>query len=130
MVLFAFIANAIEPLKIEGLVAAVFTPFTSNGTVKYEVIPGYADFLLKTGVSWVFVTGTTGESLSLTVDERLSLFDAWMAQSQKGINVIAHVGAESSVDARKLAEHAESIGVKAIGCMPSVFFKPATVEAL
>ena len=70
----------------------IFTEGTSHGDF-YEVIPGYADFLLKTGVSWVFVTGTTGESLSLTVNERISLFDAWMAQSEKGINVIAHVGA-------------------------------------
>merc|ERR550539_1933308 len=107
LVFFAFIVSATQPLNIEGLVAAVFTPFDANGTVNYDVIPGYADFLLKTGVEWVFVTGTTGESLSLTVDERISLFDAWMAQSQKGINVIAHVGAESSVDARKLASHAE-----------------------
>ena len=113
--------------RIEGLVTAVFSPFTAAGDLNFSVVPAQQAWLNATGVRWVFVTGTTGESLSLSVSERKRLTDAWIST---GTNVIAHVGAESLVDARELATHAENAGAKAIGAMPPTFFKPATAAAL
>ena len=72
-------------------------------------------------------TGTTGESLSLTKDERKTLSQAWV---DTGINVIVHVGSDAIGDSIELATHAESIGAKAIGAMPPFFFKPANAQAL
>ena len=116
-----------SPLRIHGLVTAVFSPFDSHGNLNISVVPQQAAYLNATGVKWVFVTGTTGESLSLTIKERKRLFDAWIST---GSNVIAHVGAESAGDARDLATHAELAGAKAIGAMPPTFFKPASAAAL
>lgn len=116
------------PLRLEGLVAAVFSPFKeADGSLDLTVVPAQQMYLNATGVDWVFVSGTTGESLSLTVAERKALTDAWIAT---GTNVIAHVGAEAVADARELAAHAQAAGALAVGAMPPVFFKPATVEAL
>jgi dihydrodipicolinate synthase/N-acetylneuraminate lyase len=44
--------------------------------------------------------------------------------------VVIHIGAESLVDARELAAHAESIGADAIASLAPSYFRPATVEAL
>jgi len=117
----------VPPLRIEGLVTAVFTPFDAEGTLQTDVIPQQQAWLNSTGVHWVFTTGTTGESLSLSVAERKSVFDAWVAT---GTNVIAHVGAESLPDARELAEYSQAGGAKAIAAMSPTFFKPATPSAL
>ena len=50
-----------------GLVAAVYTPMNPEGSINTAVIPAYARLLAGSGVSAVFICGSTGESLSLTV---------------------------------------------------------------
>jgi len=120
-------AIAIEPLRVDGLVTAVVTPFTSNGSVALDQVPALAKYLKSTNVKNVFVGGTTGESLSLTLPERLALSEAWAKMPQ---NMIVHVGAEAIEDSKALARHAATHGAKALGCMPSVFFKPANVDIM
>ena len=120
-------AVAVSPLRIEGLVAAVFSPFDAAGMLNTSVVPLQNAYLHATGVDWVFVGGTTGESLSLSLAERKALTEAWLSTSA---SVIVHVGAECLGDARSLAAHAQAHGAKAIGAMPPTFFKPANVQAL
>ena len=122
-----FAAVAVKPLRIDGLVAAVFSPFDAAGMLNTSVVPLQNAYLQATGVDWVFVGGTTGESLSLSLVERKALTEAWLSTSA---SVIAHVGAECLGDARALAAHAQAHGAKAIGAMPPTFFKPANVQAL
>ena len=126
-ILYSLATSKIRPLRIDGLVAAVYSPLDAKGNLELSVIPLQAAYLNATGVEWVFVSGTTGESLSLTVAERKSLFSAW---ASTGSHVIAHVGAESVADAKDLAAHALSVGARAIGLMAPSFFKAATAPAL
>ena len=73
--------------------------------------------------------GTTGESVSLTADEREKVLELWVntPEAKKGLlHVIAHVGCESLPDSVRLALHAEKQGVKAIAVMSPTFFKPKT----
>ena len=118
---------AVKPLRIDGLVAAVFSPFDAAGILNTSAVPLQNAYLQATGVDWVFVGGTTGESLSLSLTERKALTEAWLSTSA---SVIAHVGAECLGDARTLAAHAQAHGAKAIGAMPPTFLKPANVQAL
>ena len=105
-----------SPLRIHGLVAATLTAFNGTGGLDLSVVPQQQAYLKSTGVNWTFVSGTTGESLSLTVNERKSLYEAWV---KAGSQVIAHCGAESVVDARELAAHAAKVGAKAsASCHP------------
>ena len=58
--------------RFRGLIAAPFTPFNTDRSVNLAVIPTYARFLRENGVSAAFVCGTTGEGLSMTLEERLA----------------------------------------------------------
>ena len=117
-----------RPLRIDGLVAAVFSPFSNDDySLNVSAVNMQHAYLKSTGIEWVFVGGTTGESLSLSKEERMSLTKSWL---ETGINVIAHVGAECLEDAKELAVHAAKNGAKAIGAMPPVFFSPANAKAL
>ena len=64
-------------MKLKGLIAAVHTPMHDDFTVDFDRVPAQAQHLAKGGASGAFVTGTTGESHSLTTEERLRMFDAW-----------------------------------------------------
>lgn len=131
MLLGATAAFKISPLRIDGLVAATFTPFLPNGTINPDMVAEQAKWLQSTGVSWVFVSGTTGESVKLTFAERKAQAELWVQIAPKyNISVIVHVGTESIFEAVELAKHAQSIGAAAIGAMPPVFFKPSSPGSL
>ena len=122
--LYNFHARAVTPLRVEGLVAATFTPFDKNFKVDASIVPEQAAYLNATGVKYVFVSGTTGESVKLTTTERLNQAQAWVtAAKQYNLKTIIHVGADSLEDAKLMATNAANIGADAIAAMPPSFFK-------
>lgn len=116
--------------KITGLVAAPFTALHADGSLHLDKVETQAESLYLNGVKGAFVCGTTGESLSLTVPERMALAERWKAVAPDGFAVIVHVGHTCLEDAKALAAHAQKIGAQAIGAMAPCFFKPASVDDL
>jgi N-acetylneuraminate lyase len=121
-----------KPIRpLHEFVAAVFSPFHSDGTLAPEVVPLQAAFLAAQSVKTVFITGTTGECHSLTCGERLQLFDAWAhAAPPHGLTVIAHVGGNSLEDATRLAARAQALDFSATSALAPSYFKPATTDML
>ncbi|KAG7513185.1 hypothetical protein JOB18_000634 [Solea senegalensis] len=118
--------------KLTGLVAATFTPFTTQGEINLSEIGPYIDYLKeKQGVNSIFVNGTTGESMSLSVAERRDLAEEWCRKAKgKMDQVIVHVGCMSLKDSQELARHAAQIGADGIAVISPSFFKPSTADAL
>lgn len=118
-------------MKLNGLIAAVHTPMHDDFTVDYDRVPAQAEHLAKCGASGAFVTGTTGESHSLTTEERLRMFDAWgRAAHRNGLKFIAHVGHNNLPDAQALVVSARDSGADAISAMAPNFFKPTDAQSL
>lgn len=119
-------------LKYEGLISAPFTAFGADGEVRVDLIPQYVDYLLeKQGVRGAFVNGTTGEGLSLTVEERKRIAEAWVKAGKDKLDVIIiHIGANSLRDAQELARHAQEIGATGIASLPPLFYKAVTLDHL
>ena len=117
-----------------GLCAAPFTSFNEDGSLDVDGgVKSVVESLAKNKVRYAFVGGTTGESLKMTTAERKQLLERWLAviaETGADVTVIAHVGAESLGDTLDLAKHAEAVGAPAVAVMPSVFFKPPTLDAL
>lgn len=119
-----------EPL-LQGLIAAPFTPMNEDCTIKTEAIPAYADFIAAKGcLKGVFICGTSGESVSLTLEERKNIAEAWTNAAKGRFKVIVHVGGMSQPDCVELAAHAASVGADMIAAMAPGFFKPASVKDL
>lgn len=110
--------------KTEGLVAATFTPMDAKCAIVLDRIPAYAQWLRSQGVAGIFVNGTTGESMSLSLAERMALAEAWMA-AKGDLRMFVHVGHNALPDACALAAHAETIGADAIAIIAPSFFKPS-----
>ena len=110
--------------RFRGLVAAPFTPFHADGSLNLDVIPAYARFLRDNGVGAAFVCGTTGEGLSLTLEERLRIAERWVGCADDRLRVIVHVGHTCLADARTLTAHAAKIGASAVSALTPCFIKP------
>ncbi|HRX13235.1 MAG TPA: dihydrodipicolinate synthase family protein, partial [Draconibacterium sp.] len=67
-------------IKIEGLIAAPFTPMDSRGNVMYSRIPEYFRFLEKNEIAGAFINGSTGEGVSLSQKEKAKITKTWVAQ--------------------------------------------------
>ncbi|XP_063154515.1 N-acetylneuraminate lyase isoform X2 [Candoia aspera] len=111
--------------KLQGLVAAIITPMTQDGNINLSVISQYVDYLInQQGVRNVFVNGTTGEGLSLSIQERKQLAEEWVTQGKEKLDhVIIHVGALSLPESKDLAKHAAQIGADGISVISPLFFK-------
>ncbi len=116
--------------KLTGLIAAPYTPMHPDGSINSGIIPDMVQHLQKEEVAGVFICGTTGEGASLTVDERMLLAEQWVANAGDELVVIVHVGHNSVYEARKLAEHAQSIPAHSIAALAPSFFKPASIDSL
>lgn len=118
------------PLRLTGLVAAPHTPFHADGTLNPKTISAQCNLLLESGVRGAFVCGTTGESLSLTVAERMTITETWREVAGGKMPLVVHVGANSVADARTLAMHAAKCKVDAIAVMAPNFFKPSVEDLI
>ncbi len=115
---------------IEGLVAAPFTPMDADGGINLNMIEKQADFLHRNGVVGAFVCGTTGESMLLTVPERLDIAKRWVETAPDGFMVIIHIGHTSLQACKTLASNARDIGAWGVGSMAPCFFRPESVDDL
>jgi N-acetylneuraminate lyase len=116
--------------KTNGLIAAPFTPLRADGALNLDAIAPYARRLRDTGVVGGFVGGTTGEGMSLSLDERREVAARWVEVAPAGFRVIVHVGHNALPDSRALAAHAQEIGADSIACLAPFFFRPADVAGL
>jgi N-acetylneuraminate lyase len=116
--------------KIDGYIAAPFTPMLANGDLNPELISDYAAFLLRNGLDGVFVCGSTGEGALLTREERMSLTEKWMEASEGKLKVVVHTGGCNLKDQQHLARHAEDKGAWAVAAMAPAFLPPKRNEEL
>lgn len=117
--------------RISGLIAATHTPFHADGSLNLSVIEKQAAHLQAAGVRAAFISGTTGESHSLSLEERRALTTRWMEVTRgSDLKVVVHVGANALGDAAALAAQAQELGAEAISALSPSYFKPRTVAAL
>ena len=118
-------------MKLQGLVAAVHTPFADDGSLALGVVERQAEHLLRNEIKTAFIGGTTGECHSLTLEERLALAQRW-TEVAKGtpLRIIVHVGSNCLADSCTLAAQAQSLGAAAVSALAPSYFKPKSVEAL
>ena len=116
--------------KIEGILAAPFSTFDQNGDLDLSLIPIIVDKLFNEGVKGIFVGGTNGEGLSLTIEERMTIAETYIKAVDKRMLVFVHVGHSSIRSAQQLAKHAQAIGADVISAVAAFYFKPSSAENL
>jgi N-acetylneuraminate lyase len=115
---------------INGFVCAPVVPLNADGTVNLHAIEPYADLLVRNGIEGVFVNGTTGEGLSLTVEERKAIAAKWVDVSSSKLKIIVHGGSTCLVDSQAIAKHAADIGAWGFATIGSIWFRTAGPEGL
>ena len=118
------------PSKIEGLIAATYTPLTNEGELNLSQVGPLVEHLLSSGVDGLFVGGSTGEGMSLTTAERKDLTAEFVQTTSGRVPVMVHVGHNSLADAADLAAHAASVGAAAVSATCPSYYPINALDTL
>lgn len=109
--------------KYKGVIPAFYACYDDEGNVSVERTKQLVEFLIEKGVKGLYVGGSSGECIYLSVEERKQTLEAVMEVAKGRITIIAHVACNNTKDSCELARHAESLGVDAIATIPPIYFK-------
>ncbi|MEO6682611.1 MAG: dihydrodipicolinate synthase family protein [Ginsengibacter sp.] len=117
---------------LSGLIAAPFTPMHSDGSINTSLIPEYYQFLKNNKVTGAFICGSTGEGVSLTMQEKKDVTTAWSdcTKEDRDFKVMLFTGGTCIADCIELAKHAQKAGIYAVSFTTPFYFKPPDVGAL
>jgi 4-hydroxy-tetrahydrodipicolinate synthase len=106
------------------ILTAIVTPFRRDGSVDLDRFRELASHLVENGSDGLVVTGTTGESPTLSDDERFSLYEAAVDEVGDRATVVAGTGTYSTAHSVHLTSRAHEIGVHGFLVVTPYYNKP------
>lgn len=106
------------------VLTAMVTPFDTDDNIDYDVTTVLIEHLLANGTEGIVVAGTTGESPTLSDEEKLSLFKHVIDVVNKRVPVIAGTGNNNTAASITLTKEAEELGADAIMLVTPYYNRP------
>ncbi|MCM3123255.1 MULTISPECIES: 4-hydroxy-tetrahydrodipicolinate synthase [unclassified Mesobacillus] len=103
---------------------AMVTPFDHKGHIDFAKTTQLVNHLISNGTDSLVVAGTTGESPTLSKEEKIALFQHVVKVVDKRVPVIAGTGSNNTYATIELTKKAEEIGVDAIMIVAPYYNKP------
>ncbi|MDP4156761.1 MAG: 4-hydroxy-tetrahydrodipicolinate synthase [Bacillota bacterium] len=103
---------------------AMVTPFDNKGHVDFMKTTKLVNYLIDNGTDSLVVAGTTGESPTLSKEEKLALFEHVVKVVDNRIPVIAGTGSNNTYASVELTKKAEELGVNGIMAVGPYYNKP------
>lgn len=107
----------------KGSFPALVTPFT-NGELDLETLKKLVEWHIGEGTNGFVPVGTTGESPTLTHDEHEAVVEEVVRATAGRVPVIAGAGSNNTLEAIRLAQHAEKVGADALLVVTPYYNKP------
>jgi 4-hydroxy-tetrahydrodipicolinate synthase len=107
------------------LVTAMVTPFDQELNIDFQKTERLIDHLLETGTEALVVSGTTGESPTLSGEEKLQLFRHVVEYTNGRCKVIAGTGSNNTAASIEFTQAAEKTGVDAVMLVAPYYSRPS-----
>lgn len=107
------------------VLTAMVTPFDNKGSVDYSKVEELTAYLAENGSDSIVVTGTTGESPTLTHDEELEILSSAKRAVMNNKKIIMGTGSNSTETAVMMAKKAEKEGADGILTVVPYYNKPS-----
>ncbi|MCU9600703.1 4-hydroxy-tetrahydrodipicolinate synthase [Pallidibacillus thermolactis] len=106
------------------IATAMVTPFDAKGNIDFHKTTRLIEYLINNGTDALVVSGTTGESPTLSKEEKIALFEHTVKVVDKRVPVIAGTGSYNTRESVELTKKAEKIGVDGILLVAPYYNKP------
>jgi len=107
------------------VLTAMVTPFDENGEIDFQATKNLINYLIANGTEGLVVSGTTGESPTLTEEEKVQLFKFTVNIVNGRVPVIAGTGSNNTKGSIELTILAEDVGVDGIMLVAPYYNNPS-----
>lgn len=107
------------------IITAMVTPFNDELTIDYARLEQVIEHLIQTGTTSIVVAGTTGESPTMSHDEKLDLFKNVVEFAKGRVKVIAGTGSNDTSASVHLSQEAEQLGVDGLLVVAPYYNRPS-----
>ncbi|MFN2617285.1 MAG: 4-hydroxy-tetrahydrodipicolinate synthase [Thermoleophilaceae bacterium] len=111
-------------IEIGGILTAMVTPFDERGELNEQSAVRLMQHLLENGSDGLVLTGSTGESATLTDEEMARLWRLGVEECGDGATIVAGTGSNDTRHAVELTHRAGEIGVDAVLVVAPYYNKP------
>jgi len=112
------------------VLVALVTPFTADGEVDWADVEKHIDDVINDGVDGIVVTGTTGETSTLTDPEKIKLVEVAKSVANGRAKVITGGGSNETAHAIELYKHSEKAGADGVMIVTPYYNKPTQAGVL
>ncbi len=103
---------------------AIITPMNNDFTINYSLFEQLIEWHIQQGTQAIIVSGTTGESATLSLEEKEELYRRAVAIAKRRVPIIANTGDNSTQRSVEASLNAQTIGVDGLLCVTPYYNKP------
>lgn len=112
-------------LDLTGTGVAIVTPFKKDGSVDLNSLKKLVNHLINGKVEYLVVMGTTGESVTLTKEEKQQVIDCVVKENKKRVPLVIGIGGNNTAEIVKQVEKADTKAFSAILSVSPYYNKPS-----
>ncbi|MED1741877.1 4-hydroxy-tetrahydrodipicolinate synthase [Bacillus swezeyi] len=112
-------------MNFGNIATAMVTPFDKNENIDFHKLSKLIDYLLNNGTDSLVVAGTTGESPTLSEEEKIALIQYSVKEAAGRAPIIAGTGSNNTKASIKLTKKAEEAGADAVMLVTPYYNKPS-----
>ncbi len=110
--------------KFKGVGVALVTPFTKNNTVDYNGLDQLVNHVISGGVDYLVVLGTTGESVTLTKEEKKKVVAQVINSNARRLPIVIGIGGNNTQELIETIKETDFTGIDAILSASPMYNKP------
>ena len=103
-----------KDIIFKGCGTALVTPFTEDKNIDFNELRKLIDFQILEGVDSLIICGTTGESATLSLEEKKEVIKFAVQIARKRVPIIAGTGGNNTKTCIELSKYAENVGADAL----------------
>ena len=116
--------------QLRGVIVPMLTPFNDEGSIATELYVAHAKWLFEQGCAGVAPFGTTGEALSVGIDERIAAITALVEAGLDPSRMIPGTGLSNVADTARLSRACLDLGCAGVMTLPPFYYKAVTEDGL
>ncbi|WP_236702719.1 4-hydroxy-tetrahydrodipicolinate synthase [Thalassomonas actiniarum] len=119
-----------KKLMFSGSIVALITPFNGDGEIDYDGLDRLIQWHIQSGTSAIVIAGTTGESPTLSDDEKVALAKAAVAIAGGRIDILVGNGGNNTLACVRLTERLNDTGIQGYLTVTPFYNKPTQAGLL
>jgi 4-hydroxy-tetrahydrodipicolinate synthase len=111
--------------KFRGTGVAIVTPFKNDSSIDFTALGRIVNHVIDGGVNYIVAMGTTGESVTISKDERKAIFSYILEAIDNRVPLVAGIGGNNTQEIVNCVRNTDLTGISAILSVSPYYNKPS-----